>query len=120
MINLPAIVLVAMCAVLLIRGASQSAKTNAVMVVIKLTVLVIFAAIAFTAFNADRFHDLAPFGVSGISLAAGTIFFAYIGLDAISTAGDEVKDPQHTMPRTHLRPADSHRYPFAGRGCRDG
>jgi basic amino acid/polyamine antiporter, APA family len=98
-INLPAIVLVAMCAVLLIRGASQSAKTNAVMVVIKLTVLVIFAAIAFTAFKADRFHDLAPFGVSGISLAAGTIFFAYIGLDAVSTAGDEVKDPQHTMPR---------------------
>ena len=98
-INLPAIVLVAMCAVLLIRGASQSAKANAVMVVIKLAVLVIFAAIAFTAFKADRFHDLAPFGVSGISLAAGTIFFAYIGLDAISTAGDEVKDPQHTMPR---------------------
>jgi APA family basic amino acid/polyamine antiporter len=98
-INLPAIALVAMCAVLLIRGASQSAKTNAVMVVIKLTVLVIFAAIAFTAFKADRFHDLAPFGVSGISLAAGTIFFTYIGIDAVSTAGDEVKDPQHTMPR---------------------
>jgi basic amino acid/polyamine antiporter, APA family len=98
-INLPAIVLVAMCAVLLIRGASQSAKANAVMVVIKLGVLVIFAAIAFTAFKADRFTDLAPFGISGISLAAGTIFFAYIGLDAVSTAGDEVKDPQHTMPR---------------------
>jgi basic amino acid/polyamine antiporter, APA family len=70
-----------------------------VMVVIKLGVLLIFSAIAFTAFKADRFHDLAPFGVSGISLAAGTIFFAYIGLDAVSTAGDEVKDPQHTMPR---------------------
>jgi basic amino acid/polyamine antiporter, APA family len=98
-INVPAIVLVAMCALLLIRGASQSAKANAVMVVIKLSVLVIFAAIAFTAFKADRFKDLAPFGVSGISLAAGTIFFAYIGLDAVSTAGDEVKDPQHTMPR---------------------
>jgi basic amino acid/polyamine antiporter, APA family len=98
-INVPAIVLVAMCALLLVRGASQSAKANAVMVVIKLTVLVIFAAIAFTAFKADRFNDLAPFGFSGISLAAGTIFFVYIGLDAVSTAGDEVKDPQRTMPR---------------------
>jgi len=98
-INVPAVVLVAMCAVLLIRGASESAKTNAVMVVIKLGVLVMFAAIAFTAFNADHFHDLAPYGISGISLASGTIFFAYIGLDAVSTAGDEVKDPQHTMPR---------------------
>jgi basic amino acid/polyamine antiporter, APA family len=98
-INLPAVVLVALCALLLIRGATQSAKVNAVMVMIKLGVLVTFAAIAFTAFKASRFTDLAPFGMSGISLATGTIFFAYIGLDAISTAGDEVKDPQHTMPR---------------------
>jgi basic amino acid/polyamine antiporter, APA family len=98
-VNLPAIVLVAMCALLLIRGASKSAKANAAMVVIKLGVLMTFAAIAFTAFKASRFTDLAPFGISGISLATGTIFFAYIGLDAISTAGDEVKDPQRTMPR---------------------
>lgn len=98
-LNLPAIVLVAMCAVILIRGASESAKANAAMVVIKLAVLVMFAAIAFTAFRADRFADFAPFGVSGVSLAAGTIFFSYIGLDAVSTAGDEVKDPKRTMPR---------------------
>lgn len=98
-INLPAIVLVALCAVLLIRGTSESAKANAVMVVIKLGVLLMFAALAFTAFRADHFADFAPFGVSGISLAAGTIFFSYIGLDAVSTAGDEVKNPQRTMPR---------------------
>src|SRR6185437_554237 len=67
--------------------------------VIKIGVLVLFSAVAFTAFNAGNFHDLAPFGVSGVSLASGTIFFAYIGLDAVSTAGDEVKDPQKTMPR---------------------
>jgi basic amino acid/polyamine antiporter, APA family len=99
LVNLPAIALVLMCAALLIRGASASAKANAVMVVIKISVLVIFSAVAFTAFRADRFNDLAPFGMSGISLASGTIFFAYIGIDAISTAGDEVKDPQRTMPR---------------------
>jgi APA family basic amino acid/polyamine antiporter len=98
-INVPAIALVAMCTVLLLRGASESAKANAVMVAIKIAVLLMFSAIAFTAFKADRFTDLAPFGISGISLASGTIFFAYIGLDAISTAGDEVKDPQRTMPR---------------------
>jgi amino acid transporter len=98
-VNLPAIVLVVMCAILLIRGASESAKANAVMVVIKIGVLLMFSAIAFTAFKADRFTDLAPFGISGISLASGTIFFAYIGLDAVSTAGDEVKNPQRTMPR---------------------
>lgn len=98
-VNLPAIVLVMMCAALLIRGASESAKVNAVMVTIKLGILVMFAVIAFTAFDTDRFADFAPFGAVGVSWATGTIFFSYIGLDAISTAGDEVKDPQRTMPR---------------------
>ncbi len=97
--NLPAIVLIVMCALLLIRGASESAAVNTIMVVIKLGVLALFAIIAFTAFQADRFADFAPFGVAGIGSAAGTIFFSYIGLDAVSTAGDEVKDPQRTMPR---------------------
>jgi APA family basic amino acid/polyamine antiporter len=99
LINLPAVLLVFLCAVLLIRGASESAKINTIMVVLKLGVLVMFAVIAFTAFSADRFAEFAPFGVAGVSAAAGTIFFSYIGLDVISTAGDEVKDPQRTMPR---------------------
>ena len=60
------------------------------------------AVIAFTAFESDRFANFAPFGAAGISAAAGTIFFSYIGLDAVSTAGDEVKDPQRTMPRAIL------------------
>lgn len=101
-INLPAVILVWLCAILLIRGASESAKVNTIMVLIKLTVLVMFAVIAMTAFDADRFAEFAPFGVAGISAAAGTIFFSYIGLDAVSTAGDEVKDPQKTMPRAIL------------------
>ncbi len=98
-VNLPALVLVLLCALLLIRGASESAAVNAVMVVIKLGVLAMFAVVAFTAFEADRFANFAPFGAAGIGAAAGTIFFSYIGLDAVSTAGDEVKDPQRTMPR---------------------
>lgn len=102
MINLPAIVLVVMCAALLIGGASESARVNAVMVMIKLAILLMFVVVAFTAFSVDRFADFAPFGAAGVSWATGTIFFSYIGLDAISTAGDEVKDPQRTMPRAIL------------------
>ena len=102
LINLPAVILVALCALLLIRGASESAKVNTVMVLIKLSVLVMFSAIAFTAFDADRFAEFAPFGVAGIGVAAGTIFFSYIGLDAVSTAGDEVRDPQKSMPKAIL------------------
>ena len=98
-VNVPAIILIGMCAVLLIRGASESAKVNAIMVLIKLGVLVIFVIVAFSAFNANHLEDFAPFGVAGIGSAAGTIFFSYIGLDAVSTAGDEVKNPQKAMPR---------------------
>jgi APA family basic amino acid/polyamine antiporter len=98
-VNLPAIFLIAMCALLLIRGASESARVNAIMVVIKLGVLAMFVVIALTAFDTNEFKDFAPFGVAGIGSAAGTIFFSFIGLDAVSTAGDEVKDPQKTMPR---------------------
>ena len=98
-INLPAVILVGLCMLLLIRGASESAKLNAIMVVIKLTVLLMFIVISFTAFNGSNFTDFAPLGKAAIGTAAGTIFFSFIGLDAVSTAGDEVKDPQRTMPR---------------------
>jgi APA family basic amino acid/polyamine antiporter len=98
-INLPAVILITMCALLLIRGASESALVNTVMVIIKLGVLVLFIAIAFTAFNSDHFAGFWDEGARGITAAAGSIFFTYIGLDAVSTAGDEVKDPQRTMPR---------------------
>lgn len=101
-VNLPAIVLVALCALLLVRGASESARVNAIMVVVKLAVLGLFVVVAFTAFDADHFADFAPHGVTGITMAAGTIFFTFIGLDAVSTAGDEVRDPQRSMPRAIL------------------
>ena len=101
-VNLPAVVLVGLCMLLLIRGASESARVNAIMVVIKLGVLAMFIVIAFTAFDANNFADFAPFGFAGVSVAAGTIFFSFIGLDAVSTAGDEVRDPQRTMPRALL------------------
>ena len=98
-VNLPAMVLVGLCALLLVRGVSESATANAVMVVIKLAVLVMFAAIAATAFSVDRFADFAPFGTAGVGAAAGTVFFSFIGLDAVSTAGEEAVDPRRTLPR---------------------
>ncbi len=101
-INLPAVVLVGLCAMLLIRGTRESAIVNTIMVLIKLAVLVMFAAIAITAFTVDNFADFAPHGVAGVTAAAGTIFFTFIGLDAVSTAGEEVRDPQRSLPRAIL------------------
>ena len=105
MMNLPAVILIIMCTLLLIRGASESALVNTVMVIIKLGVLLLFAVIAITAFNTDHFAGFWDSGFAGITAAASTIFFSYIGLDAVSTAGDEVKDPQRTMPRAIIAAA---------------
>jgi APA family basic amino acid/polyamine antiporter len=98
-VNLPAVVLVGLCALLLIRGTRESATVNTVMVLIKVAVLVMFGVIAIAAFQADNFADFAPHGAAGVTAAAGTIFFTFIGLDAVSTAGDEVRDPQRSLPR---------------------
>ena len=97
-LNLPAVVLVALCALLLIRGTSESAKVNATMVVIKLAVLVLFIVIGVTGWNSANFTPFAPGGFGGVMTAAGVIFFSFIGLDAVSTAGEEVKNPRRNMP----------------------
>ena len=115
-VNLPAVFLIVMCTLLLIRGASESAVVNTVMVIIKLGVLLLFVVIAFTAFNTDHFAGFWDSGFAGITAAASTIFFSYIGLDAVSTAGDEVKDPQkHHAPRDHRRTDRRHQRLRPGR-----
>ncbi len=96
--NLPAVILIGLCTLLLIRGASESAKVNAVMVMIKIGILLLFIVLGLQGWNSDNLSDFTPFGLSGITTAAGIIFFSYIGLDAVSTAGEEVKNPRRTMP----------------------
>lgn len=102
MLNLPAIVIVVLAMLLLVRGARESAWVNTVMVIIKVAVLVLFIAIAFTAFNAGNFQPLLPMGAAGMSAAASRLFFSYIGFDAASTAGEEAKNPQRDLPRAIL------------------
>jgi basic amino acid/polyamine antiporter, APA family len=101
-INLPAIILIVLCASLLIRGASESAKVNAVMVLIKISVLILFIVVGVTGWDSDNLSDFTPFGLNGVTSAAGIIFFSYIGLDAVSTAGEEVKNPRRTLPMAIL------------------
>lgn len=97
-INLPAVILVLLCMALLLRGASESATVNTIMVLIKLGVLVLFSIIGVSAWQADHFADFFAHA-SGISAAASVIFFSFIGLDAVATAGEEVKNPQKALPR---------------------
>ena len=96
--NLPAVIVVALCALLLMRGTSESAKVNAVMVCIKVGVLVLFIVVGSQGFDSANLSDFTPFGFAGVTSAAGIIFFSYIGLDAVSTAGEEVKNPRRNLP----------------------
>ena len=96
--NLPAVVLVVMCAALLIRGVSESAKTNAIMVVIKIAVLIMFIAIGVGGWDSNNLEPFAPFGFAGVTMAAGVIFFTFVGLDSVASAGEEAKNPRRNLP----------------------
>jgi APA family basic amino acid/polyamine antiporter len=95
---LPAFLIVAAVTVLLIYGIRESAKTNTIIVIIKVAVVVFF--IAFGAFLVDptNWHPFMPTGFAGVMSGAAIVFFAFIGFDAVSTTAEETKNPQRDMP----------------------
>ncbi|MGH3653891.1 amino acid permease [Glutamicibacter sp.] len=98
-VNLPALIVVALATLLLVRGARESAIVNSIVVAIKAGILVFFSVVAFSAFNAGNFEPLLPMGAAGVTAAASSVFFSYIGFDAASTAGEEAKNPKRDLPR---------------------
>ncbi len=100
-INLPAVVAVLGVTWILVRGVSESAFVNNIMVVVKLLVLALFVTVPTFLGKVDtaHWHPFAPNGWEGIHQGAAIAFFAFIGFDAISTAAEEAKEPQKTMPR---------------------
>jgi APA family basic amino acid/polyamine antiporter len=104
-INLPAIAIVAALTYICYVGIRQTSAFNTVIVAIKVTVVLLFIFLGVSHINPANWHPFIPanegpgkFGWSGIMAAAGVIFFAYIGFDAISTAAQETKNPQRAMP----------------------
>jgi basic amino acid/polyamine antiporter, APA family len=97
--NLPAVIITVLVATLLVIGIQESARVNAVIVVVKVAVvlMVIVGGLAFIN-TANWTPFVGEFGYSGVVRAAGVIFFAYIGFDAVSTAAQEAKNPQKDMP----------------------
>jgi basic amino acid/polyamine antiporter, APA family len=96
--NLPAVFLVLAVTALLIYGIRESARTNTVMVFVKVGILVFFILVGFASISGDNFSPWAPDGTQGTVDAAALIFFAYIGFDAISTSGEEANEPQRDLP----------------------
>ena len=105
-INLPAVIVVLAISALLIIGISESARVNAIIVIVKVTIVLIVIAVGwgmthpenYVPFLPDNTGKFGEYGVSGIFQGAAVIFFAYIGFDAVSTAAQEAKNPQRDMP----------------------
>ena len=97
-VNVAAVVVVLGITLLLTLGTSESARVNAIMVGVKIVILIFFIIVALTAFNGAHFEPFAPKGIPGIAAAASTIFFAYIGFDAVTTASEESKKPARDLP----------------------
>jgi basic amino acid/polyamine antiporter, APA family len=98
LINLPAMAIAGLVTWLLIIGTRESAAINAILVSIKIVALTAFVILAVPVMNMQNFEPFAPLGIGGISAAAASIFFAYVGFDAVSTAAEETKNPQRNMP----------------------
>ena len=97
-VNLPAVILVGLCCLLLVRSTKESAVMNVIMVGLKIVVLLFFTVVAITGWNTDHFQNFAPFGFAGVMTGAGLIFFSFVGLDAVATAGEEAKNPKRNLP----------------------
>jgi APA family basic amino acid/polyamine antiporter len=99
--NLPAVAIVAAVTWLLVRGIKESARSNTLMVLLKMGIILTFLVVG--AFyvkpaNWTAHGGFAPNGFHGIGTAAAIIFFAYIGFDAVSTASEEARDAKRDMP----------------------
>lgn len=98
LVNLPAMLIAGLVTWLLVIGTKESATVNAVLVAIKVAALTLFIILAVPVMKAENFEPFAPLGFGGIGAAAASIFFAYVGFDAVSTAAEETKNPQRNMP----------------------
>lgn len=105
-INIPAVCIVVIMSLLLIRGTQESAFVNGLIVMLKVAVVLVFIALGWQYIRPENFEPYVPpntgtfgeFGFSGVIRAAAIVFFAYIGFDAVSTAAQEAKNPKRDMP----------------------
>ncbi len=105
-VNIPAMLIVVLISLLLMRGIKEASWVNTVIVIIKLAVVLTFVAVGFYYIKPENYIPFIPpntgtfgeFGLSGIMRGAGVIFFAYIGFDAVSTAAQESHNPKKDVP----------------------
>ena len=96
--NFPAFIIVMLLTIVLVRGIRESARTNNIMVLLKIGAILVFIAVGSHFIHTSNWHPFAPNGWSGVLTGGSIIFFTYIGFDSISTAAEECKNPQRDVP----------------------
>lgn len=98
LINLPALLIIVLLTGILILGVKESTRFNAIIVIVNIALILLFVIVGINHINPANYHPFMPYGFSGVLQGAAMVFFAYIGFDAVSTAAEETKNPQKTMP----------------------
>ena len=96
--DIPAFIVVLLLTVVLVRGIRESARTNNVMVLIKIAAILLFVGFGLSFVHTSNYHPFAPNGFPGILAGGSIIFFTYIGFDSISTASEECRNPRTDVP----------------------
>ena len=96
--NIPAFLVVMILTVILVRGIRESARTNNILVLIKIAAILIFIFTAASFVKPHYWHPFMPNGWTGVLTGGSIIFFTYIGFDSVSTAAEECKNPQRDVP----------------------
>jgi len=96
--NFPAFLIVMLLTVVLVRGIRESAETNNVMVILKISAILAFVFVGMKYIHPSNYHPYVPEGWSGVLTGGSIIFFTYIGFDSVSTAAEEARNPQRDLP----------------------
>ncbi len=96
--NIPAFLIVILLTVVLVRGIRESARTNNIMVLVKVAAILIFIFAGISFIHPANYHPFSPNGWPGVLAGGSIIFFTYIGFDSVSTASEECRDAQKNVP----------------------
>ena len=96
--DIPAFIIVLLLTVVLVRGIRESARTNNIMVLVKITAILLFIGFGLSFVHGSNYHPFSPNGFSGVLAGGSIIFFTYIGFDSVSTASEECKNPRRDVP----------------------
>ena len=98
-VDIPALLITFLITALVYRGINESRKASNAMVVLKIAVVLLVIVVGAFYVNPDNWNPFAPNGITGVLAGVSSVFYAYIGFDAISTTAEECKDPKRDLPR---------------------